>query len=154
MLVKEATAREYTSVNSCSKDKYLLPNKGHLKRSSVQYQPFLSESECVKCEKRNFANSHARNWLLFAVMSSLLLVTQMRARHWLVSCVVYGPVTVVTSNGSWRQGIKGEMTCTVYVALVWNIIYWIIMMTMKIIIIIIIIIIMMMMMMMMILFTE
>ena len=48
-----------------------------------------------------------------------------------------------TSNGSWRQGIKGEMTCTVYVALVWNIIYWIIM-------IIIIIIIMMMMMMMMI----
>ena len=31
-----------------------------------------------------------------------------------------------TSNGSWRQGIKGEMTCTVYVALVWNIIYWII----------------------------
>ena len=24
-----------------------------------------------------------------------------------------------TSNGSWRQGIKGEMTCTVYVALVW-----------------------------------
>ena len=32
-----------------------------------------------------------------------------------------------TSNGSWRQGIKGEMTCTVYVALVWNIIYWIMM---------------------------
>ena len=30
----------------------------------------------------------------------------------------------LTSNGSWRQGIKGEMTCTVYVALVWNIIYW------------------------------
>ena len=27
-----------------------------------------------------------------------------------------------TSNGSWRQGIKGEMTCTVYVGLVWNII--------------------------------
>ena len=26
----------------------------------------------------------------------------------------------ITSNGSWRQGIKGEMTCTVYVALVWN----------------------------------
>ena len=24
-----------------------------------------------------------------------------------------------TSNGSWRQGIKGEMTCTGYVALVW-----------------------------------
>ena len=24
-----------------------------------------------------------------------------------------------TSNGSWRQGIKGGMTCTVYVALVW-----------------------------------
>ena len=33
----------------------------------------------------------------------------------------------VTSNGSWRQGIKGEMTCTVYVAFVWNIIYWIMM---------------------------
>ena len=33
----------------------------------------------------------------------------------------------LTSNGSWRQGIKGEMTCTVYVALVWNIIYWIMM---------------------------
>ena len=32
-----------------------------------------------------------------------------------------------TSNGSWCQGIKGEMTCTVYVALVWNIIYWIMM---------------------------
>ena len=34
----------------------------------------------------------------------------------------YFPVvltTDVTSNGSWRQGIKGEMTCTVYVALVW-----------------------------------
>ena len=29
----------------------------------------------------------------------------------------------ITSNGSWRQGIKGEMTCTGYVALVWNIIY-------------------------------
>ena len=29
-----------------------------------------------------------------------------------------------TSYGSWRQGIKGEMTCTVYVALVWDIIYW------------------------------
>ena len=28
-----------------------------------------------------------------------------------------------TSNGSWRQGIKGEMTCTVYVELVWDIIY-------------------------------
>ena len=54
MLVKEATAREYTSVNSCSKDKYLLPNKGHLKRSSVQYQPFLSESECAKCAKKKF----------------------------------------------------------------------------------------------------
>ena len=26
---------------------------------------------------------------------------------------------------TWRQGIKREMTCTVYVALVWNIIYWI-----------------------------
>ena len=25
---------------------------------------------------------------------------------------------MATSNGSWRQGIKGEMTCTVYVALV------------------------------------
>ena len=45
------------------------------------------------------------------------------------------PVTIATfpnnncytSNGSWRQGIKGEMTCTVYVALVWNIIYWIMM---------------------------
>ena len=35
--------------------------------------------------------------------------------------------TYETSNGSWRQGIKGEMTCTVYVALVWNIIYWIMM---------------------------
>ena len=33
-----------------------------------------------------------------------------------------------TSNGSWRQGIKGEMTCTVYVVLVWNITYWIMMM--------------------------
>ena len=30
---------------------------------------------------------------------------------------------IYTSNGSWRQGIKGEMTCTGYVALVWNIIY-------------------------------
>ena len=47
-----------------------------------------------------------------------------------------------TSNGSWRQGIKGEMTCTVYVALVWNIIYWIIMIIIIITIIIIIIIIM------------
>ena len=36
----------------------------------------------------------------------------------------------VTSNGSWRQGIKGEMTCTVYVALVWNITCWIMMMMM------------------------
>ena len=36
-------------------------------------------------------------------------------------------INVETSNGSWRQGIKGEMTCTVYVALVWNIIYWIMM---------------------------
>ena len=33
----------------------------------------------------------------------------------------------LTSNGSWRQGIKGEMTCTVYVAFVWNIIYLIMM---------------------------
>ena len=41
-----------------------------------------------------------------------------------------------TSNGSWRQGIKGEMTCTVYVALVWNIIHWIIMIIMIIMIII------------------
>ena len=48
-----------------------------------------------------------------------------------------------TGNGSWRQGIKGEMTCTVYVALVWIIIYWIIIIM---IIIIIIMIIMMMMM--------
>ena len=48
-----------------------------------------------------------------------------------------------------RQGIKGEMTCTVDVALVWNITYWIMML-----IIIIMIIMMMMMMMMMILFTE
>ena len=30
------------------------------------------------------------------------------------------PSHSLTSNGSWRQGIKGEMTCTVYVALVWN----------------------------------
>ena len=37
-----------------------------------------------------------------------------------------GTITEQTSNGSWRQGIKGEMTCTVYVALVWNIIYWMI----------------------------
>ena len=36
------------------------------------------------------------------------------------------PPIIITSNGSWRQGIKCEMTCTVYVALVWNIIYWII----------------------------
>ena len=43
-----------------------------------------------------------------------------------------------TSNGSWRQGIKGEMTCTVYVALVWNITYWIMMMMIIIIMIIII----------------
>ena len=46
---------------------------------------------------------------------------------------VHGPISdsivynMKTSNGSWRQGIKGEMTCTVYVALVWNIIYWIMM---------------------------
>ena len=39
----------------------------------------------------------------------------------------YTPYNGITSNGSWRQGIKGEMTCTVYVALVWNIIYWIMM---------------------------
>ena len=39
--------------------------------------------------------------------------------------VIY--IYIYTSNGSWRQGIKGEMTCTVYVALVWNIIYWIMM---------------------------
>ena len=43
-----------------------------------------------------------------------------------------------TSNGSWRQGIKGEMTCTGYVVLVWNIIYRI--MTIIVIIVIIIII--------------
>ena len=36
-------------------------------------------------------------------------------------------LNVATSKGSWRQGIKGEMTCTVYVAVVWNIIYWIMM---------------------------
>ena len=36
----------------------------------------------------------------------------------LLSCYPINP----TSNGSWRQGIKGEMTCTGYVALVWNII--------------------------------
>ena len=49
--------------------------------------------------------------------------------------------TYKTSNGSWRQGIKGEMTRTGYVALVWNIIYRI--MTIIVIIIIIIIIIIM-----------
>ena len=36
------------------------------------------------------------------------------------------PSQILTSNGSWRQGIKGEMTCIVYVALVWDIIYWMI----------------------------
>ena len=40
---------------------------------------------------------------------------------------LWAPSQYPTSNGSWRQGIKGEMTCTVYVALVWNIIYWIMM---------------------------
>ena len=49
-----------------------------------------------------------------------------------------GPTTNYTSNGSWRQGIKGEMTCTVYVALVWDIIYWMIIITIIIIIMIII----------------
>ena len=33
----------------------------------------------------------------------------------------------MTSNGSCRQGINVEMTCTVYVALIWNIICWIMM---------------------------
>ena len=42
-------------------------------------------------------------------------------------CVFCDHTTGSTSNGSWCQGIKGEMTCTVYVALVWNIIYWIMM---------------------------
>ena len=32
---------------------------------------------------------------------------------------------VKTSNGSWRQGIKGEMSCTIYVALLCNINCWI-----------------------------
>ena len=43
----------------------------------------------------------------------------------------YAVTYIHTSNGSWRQGIKGEMTCTVYVALVWNFIYWIMMTIMK-----------------------
>ena len=43
------------------------------------------------------------------------------------NCLRKYSITPPTSNGSWRQGIKGEMTCTVYVALVWNIIYWIMM---------------------------
>ena len=33
----------------------------------------------------------------------------------------------MTSTGSCRQGINVEMTCTVYVALIWNIICWIMM---------------------------
>ena len=37
--------------------------------------------------------------------------------------ILPAPSKVKPSNGSWRQGIKGEMPCTVYVALVWNIIY-------------------------------
>ena len=61
-----------------------------------------------------------------AMMVSLLLHICITRSQW------------VTSNGSWRQGIKGEMTCTGYVALVWNIIYRI--MTIIVIIIIIIII--------------
>ena len=75
-------------------------------------------------------------------------------RKFCVHCTAY------TSNGSWRQDFKGEMTCTVYVALVWNITYWMMMIIIimiiiiMIMIIIIIIIIIMMMMMMMILFTE
>ena len=44
-----------------------------------------------------------------------------------LNLVVIYVLMVDTSNGSWRQGIKGEMTCTVYVAFVWNIIYWIMM---------------------------
>ena len=30
--------------------------------------------------------------------------------------MVSGYLSIYTSKGSWRQGIKGEMTCTVYVA--------------------------------------
>ena len=47
--------------------------------------------------------------------------------HCMENCRFQRSETGDTSNGSWRQGIKGEMTCTVYVAVVWNIIYWIMM---------------------------
>ena len=58
-----------------------------------------------------------------------------KAKHNKTVCIFLGiycryssyPIKYHTSNGSWRQGIKGEMTCTVYVALVWNIISWIMM---------------------------
>ena len=62
-------------------------------------------------------------------------------RHFITALTLILQVIWQTSNGSWRQGIKGEMTCTVYVALVWNIIYWIIMIMIIIMIITIIIII-------------
>ena len=53
----------------------------------------------------------------------IIIIAIMNSSRMPVDCVSSSH----TSNGSWRQGIKGEMTCTVYVALVWNIIYWIMM---------------------------
>ena len=75
---------------------------------------------------------HFQNKQTKYLFSNLLIVlhppswTQpLAAAYSQMTALSTGKSTTPTSNGSWRQGIKGEMTCTVYVALVWNnIIKW------------------------------
>ena len=70
-------------------------------------------------KRGSFYTQFATSWLIL-FKTFLVTISMGSERHFLL-------ISIGTSNGSWRQGIKGEMTCTVYVALVWNIIYWIMM---------------------------
>ena len=84
-----------------------------------RYTSWLTKTNCISIDLRGAQVNNAR---LPCCPAPTLTQQLTRASE------MQGFILIIhTSNGSWRQGIKGEMTCTVYVALVWNIIYWIMM---------------------------
>ena len=115
----------YCSLYLCNDQKIWITTKIHI---------FTKGFKHIECGRflRDHAGFHEHNeprMVLYKLWHDLINSHKVTKHACTFSCLPLATqcTTYTTSNGSWRQGIKGEMTCTVYVAMVWNIIYWIMM---------------------------
>ena len=103
--------------------------KMHLKVSSAKWQPFFPVGDELNKDSMKIREIWQQNvFLMTSYHGNACHFTGLQwgdfpGHRWNPTITGGSPHKEPTSNGSWRQGIKGEMTCTGYVALVWNIIY-------------------------------